>query len=57
MCYFALNGTDHGSLTRVSLGLPDPVPQRLMMHAKLLGQAPDHRLRVRPAIQAHSTLT
>jgi hypothetical protein len=37
----------------VGLVLSDPVPQGLRMHAQLLGQPPDHRLRVRLPVQAH----
>src|SRR5512138_3862618 len=43
------------TFARVSLGLPDPVTQRLVMHVQLLRQPPDRRLRLRLAIQAHST--
>jgi hypothetical protein len=33
------------SLAGIGLGLPDPVPQRRVMHAQLLGKVPNHRLR------------
>jgi hypothetical protein len=43
------------TLTSIGLGLPDPVPERLVMHVQLRRQLADHGLRVRLAIQAHST--
>ena len=45
------------TLFGVGLSLTDPVPERLVMHAELLGQAPDDGLRVRLAVQAYSALT
>jgi hypothetical protein len=33
------------ALAMVGLGLADPVPQRFVMHAQLLGEAPDDGLR------------
>jgi hypothetical protein len=43
------------TFTGISLGLPDPVPESLVMHAKLGCQLADHGLRVRLAIQTHGT--
>src|SRR4051794_37869779 len=50
-----LGGGPVMTFTRVGLSMSDPVPQCLLMHVQLLGQTPDRRLRVRLAIQTHST--
>ena len=42
------------ALAVVGLGLADP--QRLRVHVQLLGQPPDHRSRLRLAVQPHRTL-
>jgi hypothetical protein len=45
------------ALAAVGLGLADPVPQRFMVHAQLLGQAADHWLRVRLSVEPDRALT